>query len=127
MPRCLSMVLAAAALAVPALACAQVTRTLPVNSLRGEVAFGQPPEVLLNGQPMRLAPGARIRDPQGMVQLSGALAGQKLKVNYTVDPYGLLFNVWILRPEELAKRWPSTPKEAATWTYDPINFTWIKP
>ena len=121
------MALAAAALAVPALTCAQVTRTLPMDSLRGEVAFGQPPEVLLNGQPMRLAPGARIRDPQGMVLLSGSLAGQKLKVNYTVDPYGLLFNVWILHPDELARRWPTTPKEAATWTYDPINFTWIKP
>ena len=127
MPRCLSTALALAALAVPALTCAQVTRTLPMDSLRGEVTFGQPPEVLLNGQPMRLAPGARIRDAQNMVVLSGALAGQKLKVNYTVDPYGLLFNVWILHPEELARRWPATPKEAATWTYDPINFTWIKP
>ena len=127
MPRCLSMALAAAALAVPVLSCAQVARTMPMDSLRGEVTFGQPPEVLLNGQPMRLAPGARIRDPQNMLVLSGALVGQKLKVNYTVDPYGLLFNVWILRADELAKRWPSTPKEAATWTYDPINFAWIKP
>lgn len=127
MPRCLSMALAAAALAVPALACAQFTRTLPTDSLRGEVTFGQPPEVLLNGQPMRLAPGARIRDAQNMLALSGTLMGQKHKVNYTVDSYGLLFNVWILRADELARRWPSTPNEAATWTYDPINFAWIKP
>ena len=127
MPRCLSMALAAAALAVPALTCAQIMRTLPTNSLRGEVTFGQPPEVLLNGQPMRLAPGARIRDPQNMLALSGTLIGQKLKVNYTLDSYGLLFNVWILRPDELAKRWPSTSEQAATWTYDPINFAWIKP
>jgi hypothetical protein len=121
------MTLAAAALVVPALTCAQVSRAMPMDSLRGEVTFGQPPEVLLNGEPMRLAPGARIRDHQNMLVLSGALAGQKLKVNYTLDSYGLLFNVWILRPDELAKRWPSTPKEAATWTYDPINFAWIKP
>ncbi len=126
MPRCLTMALATVALALPLVACAQVSRNLPMNSLRGEVTFGQPPEVLLNGQPMRLAPGARIRDHHNMVQLSGTLAGQKHKVNYTVDSYGLLFNVWILRPDELAKRWPSTQNEAATWTYDPINFSWIK-
>lgn len=127
MSRCLSTALAVAALALPALSCAQVTRTLPIDSLRGEVTFGQPPEVMLKGESMRLSPGARIRDTNGMMVLSGSVAGQKLKVNYTLDPYGLLHNVWILTPDELARRWPSNAKEASTWTYDPINFTWIKP
>lgn len=127
MPRCLSMALAALALAVPVLASAQLSRQLPTDSLRGEVAFGQPPEVLVNGQPARLAPGARIRDANNMLVLSGSVAGQKLKVNYTVDQYGLLFNVWVLRADELAQRWPSTAQEAATWSYDPLLQTWIKP
>lgn len=127
MPRCLSMALAAVAMAVPVLACAQAQRALPQNSLRGVAEFGQPPEVRLNGQAVRLAPGARIRGVNNMLVLSGALAGQKLKVNYTVDTYGLLFNVWILQEGELAKRWPTNAKEAATWTYDPLTFNWIKP
>ncbi|HYR25757.1 MAG TPA: hypothetical protein VEQ09_08000 [Aquabacterium sp.] len=127
MPRCLSLALAALAIATPALVSAQAARALPIDSLRGEVEFGQPPEVALNGQAAQLAPGARIRDTNNMLALSGSLVGQKLKVNYTVDQYGLLFNVWILRSDEIAQRWPKNAEEAATWTFDPITYTWIKP
>ena len=126
MPRCLSMALATMALAMPVLASAQIARALPLNSLRGEVTFGQPPEVTLNGTAMRLAPGARIRDTNNMLVLSGTLAGQKLKVNYTLDPYGLLFNVWVLRSDEIARLWPTTAEEAAKWTFNPLTSTWTK-
>ena len=131
MPRCLTSVMAALALAVPALVStqvhAQIVRPIPLKSLRGEMVFGAPPEVVLNGQLVRLAPGARIKDANNMIILSGALTGQKLTANYSVDSYGLLVDVWLLRDDEIARPWPRTPEEAAKWSYDPVNHAWIKP
>ena len=138
MPRCLTTVMAALALAAPALVFAQSATSasqfvpgraipLPTQSLRGEVVFGQPPEVTLNGAPARLAPGARIRDMDNRLALSGNLAGQKFTVNYTVDTYGLLMNVWLLNADEAKQLWPTTPKEAASWSYDPVSHMWAKP
>ncbi|GEM_PF-694804 len=105
----------------------QLTRVLPTTSLRGEILFSQPPEVVLNGKnAARLAPGARIRGENNMLVMWGMLIGKKIKVNYTTDNYGLLMDVWILRPDELAQLWPSTAAEASKWTYDPIKKTWSK-
>jgi hypothetical protein len=100
---------------------------IPANSLRGEIVFSQPPDVTLNGQAARLAPGARIRDTQNLLVLSGNLIGQKWKVNYTVDTYGLLMGVWLLTANEAAQLWPKTAQEAATWAFDPVTRTWAKP
>jgi hypothetical protein len=127
MLRCHMKAMAALALALPLLAMAQIVRPLPTSSLRGEITFGQPPEVLLNGKAARLAPGARIRGLNNMLVLSGALVGQKLQTNFILGNDGLLMNVWLLTPEEIAQTWPKTPTEAATWTFDPISKTWIKP
>lgn len=140
MPRCLKTVTARLAVAMPLLmplmmslpasqAHAQADRAIPVpvQSLRGEVVFGQPPEVTLNGKPARLAPGVRIKGPDNLIVMSGALAGRKLTVNYVADTYGLLMNIWLLTPLELKQPWPKTPEEAAKWTYDPIAHVWVKP
>ncbi|HET8695618.1 MAG TPA: hypothetical protein VFM33_13170 [Aquabacterium sp.] len=128
MHRCLRA-LAALALAVPVLAQAQniTQRQFPANSLRGELIVTQPPEALLNGQPVRLAPGARIRGGDNLLVLSGAIQGQKYPVIYTIDTYGLLINVWLLREDEAGKLWPKTAQEAASWTFDPVAQTWTKP
>ena len=104
----------------------QLSRTFPTTALRGELVLTQPPEVKLNGKDARLAPGARIRGENNMLVMWGMLIGKKVKVNYTIDTYGLLMDVWILRPDELAQRWPATPAEAAKWTYDPLTKTWSK-
>ena len=100
----------AACLCAPALA--QVQRAFPQNALRGAIVIGVAPEIQLNGAPARLAPGARIRDANNMA----------------VVPSGLIMDVWVLNPAELAnKTWPTTPAEAATWQFNPGNQTWIKP
>ena len=129
MPRCLMTVMAALALAAPVLATAQTTRAIPVpvQSLRAEIVFGQPPEVTVNGTAARLAPGARIRDAGNLLVLSGNLTGQKRVANYTVDTYGLVMNVWLLNADEAKQPWPKTAAEAAAWTYDPVSHTWTKP
>jgi hypothetical protein len=105
-----------------------VQRNFPATALRGEITFGQPPEVLVNGLPARLAPGIRIRGLNNLLVMSGTLIGQKAVVNYTVDPLGLVLDVWILTDTERAKQpWPTTAKEAQSWAFDPIAQVWKKP
>lgn len=58
------------------------------------------PDVELDGQVDRLAPGARIRSEQNMLVMAGGIVGQKYLVNYTRDAAGLLREVWILTPGE---------------------------
>lgn len=120
--------LAALGLSFAAAVPAQTSRPFPANALRGWLVVVQPPEVQLNGQPARLAPGSRIRGADNMVHLSGALVGYKLLVHYTLEPSGLLQDVWILTPEEAERRpWPATPDEARRWQFNPAAQTWTKP
>ena len=120
---------AAAAFCIAAPATAQpFQRTFPQDALRGALTIINPPEVVLNGAPARLAPAARIRTQRNLIELSGALVGAKLLVHYTVDSTGLVKDVWILTPEEAARRpWPTTPLEAKTWIFDWQSQTWTKP
>jgi hypothetical protein len=123
-----ALVLGVIAAGFAALAPAQVQRVFPQTALRGELVITHPPEAMLNGNPVRLAPGARIRDARNAQVLSGTLVGAPLLVHYTVDPVGLVHDVWILRPEEAAKRpWPTTRREAAEWRFDPAAQVWSKP
>lgn len=130
MLRCVMPVVLAGLLLATALpAHAQVQRNFPATALRGELRVTQPPEVLLNGAPARLAPGARIRDTQNMMVMSGALAGgSPLVVNYTLDTQGGVLDVWLLTERERARQpWPRTPAQARTWVFDPAAQTWSRP
>jgi hypothetical protein len=107
---------------------AQVQRVFPQNALRGALVIGDPPEATLNGDPARLAPGVRIRGATNMLVMSGALSGARLLVNYTLDTSGLVKDVWILTPDEAARRpWPTTQKQADEWLFDPVAQTWTRP
>ena len=129
MHRCLLTASVALTLAVPVLASAQmqIQRNFPANALRGELVVGVPPEITINGKDARLAPGSRIRGTNQMLVMSGAITGQKLIVNYTVEQYGMVQDVWVLRRDEIKNLWPKTPAEAAAWSFDPIGQTWTKP
>jgi hypothetical protein len=122
------------ATALTALAClvapaaAQVQRAFPQNALRGAIVIGVAPDIQVNGQPARLAPGARIRDQNNMMIVPSALTGGRYLVNYNVDTSGLVKEVWILRPEEAAVQpWPTTPAQAGAWSFDPAGQVWTKP
>lgn len=115
------------ALAASCVAHAQTHRNFPATALRGELQITQFPDALLNGRPARLAPGARIKNDNNLWVPPAGLAGQKLTVNYTVESSGLILDVWVLNPAELAnKTWPRTPAEAAAWQFSPGDQTWIK-
>jgi hypothetical protein len=62
-----------------------------------------PPDITLNGEPARLSPGARIRNVNNLLVLSGSLAGQTLPTVYRRDAAGLVHEVWLLTPDEYRK------------------------
>ena len=104
---------------------AQTTRQFTAQTLRGSLQIQAAPNVLLNGQPARLAPGSRIRGTDNLLVFPGSITGQALVVNYTVDGDGLIRDVWVLNEAELAnKRWPTTPAQAAQWRFDFATQTW---
>jgi hypothetical protein len=117
---------ALAYLAAPA--AAQVQRAFPQSALRGAIVIGVAPDILLNDQRARLAPGARIRDQNNMMVVPSALTGGRYLVNYNIDTSGLVKEVWILRPEEASiQPWPTTPEQAGAWIFDPVGQVWTKP
>jgi len=93
-------------LAPAALAQTPEPRPFPPKAQRGVMVMAQPPELYINDQPERLSPGARIRGPNNMLVMSGALVGQKLLVHYVREPLGLIHDVWILTEAEAAKELP---------------------
>lgn len=115
----------------PAAAHAQATRPVPIpaNTLRGEITFGLPPEIVLNGKvATRLSPASRIRGQSNTLVMSGTLGGQTHVVNYNVDGQsGLIQDVWLLTAQEASRNWPTTPEEASTWVFDPISQSWSQP
>jgi hypothetical protein len=109
---------------------AQLVRKFPSNALRGVIIFTQPPNVLLNGDPARLAPGVRIHGSDNMSKLPGSQTDtDKVTVNYTIEgTSGAIKEIWILRPDEASnKPWPRTLKESRTWTFNASAQTWTKP
>jgi hypothetical protein len=107
---------------------AHAQRIFSANALRGELVVKAPPEALLNGKPVRLAPGSRIRNGQNMIQVSASVLEQRLVVNYTLDGFGQVHDVWILTEEEARRQpWPRTLEEAREWRFDPTLQRWAKP
>ncbi len=128
MNRCAAVAatLCVAALALPA--AAQAPRKFTAQTLRGELIVTNPPEVLLNRQPARLAPGARIRGVDNLLMMSGALVGLSAVVHYTFDMQGSLLDIWVLNPAERSLNpWPVSPQQAASWAFNPDTQTWSRP
>ncbi len=125
--RALTVALTVAATVIALPAWAQTSRPFPANALRGTLEITLPPLVLLNGSPARLSPGSRIRGADNLVQMSGSLVGQTLIVNYTVEPQGMLHDVWVLTPDEAAKKpWPTSAEQALRWQFNPSAQTWTR-
>ena len=124
--RCVLPVVCAVVVSLPA--AAQNIRNFNDKALRGEITFQQPPNVLLNHTPARLAPGVRIRGEDNLLKMSATLAGQSRVVNYALDLNGQLLDVWVLTPQERARDpWPTTPAQAQTWSFDVNAQRWTKP
>ena len=75
-------------------------RQFPAAARRATLQVTQPPEVLINGTPARLSPGARIRGSNNLLVMSASLVGMTVLVNYLRDTQGLIHEVWILSAAE---------------------------
>ena len=101
----LSLSLLGALTVLPALSHAQTAlqpgeREFPAKAMRGSLQVIAPPNVLLNGQPARLSPGARIKGTTNTLVMSASLVGSNVLVNYVRDMQGLIHEVWILTAQE---------------------------
>ena len=75
---------------------------IPVKAKRADITFNGTAEILVDGKPQRLAPGARITDRNSMLALPGTLKGTA-KTKYTLeDTTGMVMLVWILTEREIA-------------------------
>jgi len=121
--------LLATVLVASAPAFAQVARSFPADTLRGDLQVQAFPEVLLNSKPARMAPGAVIRGENNLMQLPGELTGKRVLVHYRMEETsGLIRDVWILNAPERANRvWPNSRQQAALWKFDVATQTWSKP
>ena len=88
-----------------------LVREFPAAAQRGTLEVTLPPDVLLNGQTERLSPGARIKNTNNTIVMSGSLVGQQVVVNYRRDPQGLIHEVWILSEAEAQLKRPGS----STW------------
>jgi hypothetical protein len=85
---------------------AMPVRPFPPKALLGEMQVIQAPEVLIDGKPARLSPGARIRGADNMLTLSASITGQIHTVKYLRESHGLIHEVWILNPAEIQASLP---------------------
>ncbi|MGZ5847371.1 MAG: hypothetical protein ACXWJJ_07830, partial [Ramlibacter sp.] len=100
-------------LSVASVALAQgIVREAPADVRPARMAVDAPPAITLDGKPDRLSPGARIRDVQNMLVLSGNLAGQAVPVVYRRDGAGLVHEVWLLTEDEYARVAPAADGSA---------------
>ncbi len=89
-------------LLLPALAAAQL-RTLPEDAKRGNIQHVTETLVSIDGQEMRLAPGATIRNQQNLIIVPTALPREGAEAQYLLDGNGQISRVWLLTPEEAAR------------------------
>jgi hypothetical protein len=100
------VLLAMGLMALGATAHAQaLPRNFPEIALRGTMVVTQPPWITMDGNTAQLSPGARIKNVNNTLVLSGSLLGQELVVNYTING-GLVHEVWILDQREAALERP---------------------
>ncbi|MFC5520438.1 hypothetical protein [Polaromonas jejuensis] len=83
-------------------------RQFPKAALRGEMVMLAPPMISMDGKADRLSVGARIRDTEDRLVLSGPLVNQTLVVNYVRDNTGQVHEVWILNGEEARQKRPGS-------------------
>jgi hypothetical protein len=87
-------------LLVPAGAIAQM-RQIPDAAKRGNIVHIEGPIVEINGEKMRLSPGAQIRSRDNLFIVPMSLPPGAL-VKYTLDGLGQIHRVWVLTPQEAA-------------------------
>jgi hypothetical protein len=102
----LSALIASLCFLVAAGGAAAQMRSLPSDTERGTIRHVQGSEVSVNGRPMRLAPGAAIRNQENLIIVPTALPAEGALAEYVLDGEGMIFRVWLLTGEEASRERP---------------------
>lgn len=73
----------------------QVVRRIPADAPHGRFTALQLPWVAIDGQPLRLAPGARIFNTNNLT-VTPNLVAAGTPVRYELDAQGLVRTIWIV-------------------------------
>ena len=100
-----TLILAALAmLAVCSMSLAQgLSRNIPDEAKRATIRYAQDMIVTLNSTPMRLAPGAQVRDRNNYIIVPSALPPDGALAEFMTDADGNVSRVWLLTAEEAAR------------------------
>jgi hypothetical protein len=99
-------------------------RTIPKDAKRGELTHVTQNIVSVDGQQMRLAPGALIYAQNNLTIVPSEVPRNSL-VEYVLDRNGELFKVWILTAAEAAR--PNPNSSGGRWIEEkPITSTPIQ-
>ncbi len=79
-------------------------RPIPPEAKRAYLRHVQEMAVSLDGVPMQLASGAIIRDQKNLIVVPVSIPREGAWADYTVDSNRQVVRVWLLTPEELARR-----------------------
>ena len=89
-------------LSVCTIAALATPRPFPQNAKSGTFSVSLYPTVLINGESIRMAPGAQIIGKKNTIVMPTALMNTQYYVRYTINSQGAVSKIWILTDEELA-------------------------
>ena len=79
-------------------------RNFPEAAVRGTLVMTGQGMAEVNGKALRMAPGMRLLNAENALVMPHTVVGQKLTVNYVVEPStGLLLTAWVLSASEAAQ------------------------
>jgi len=87
-------------------------RTIPKEARRGEITHVTQNIVTIDGQRVKLAPGAQIHAQNNLTIVPSEIPRDSL-VEYTLDRNGDVYRVWILTPSEAAR--PNANSSGGYW------------
>ncbi|MGE0802632.1 MAG: hypothetical protein AB7G13_25745 [Lautropia sp.] len=98
-----ALAVAGALLASPAAPALAQIRPIPETAKLGTLTVGHFPNAVLNGKPVTLGPGARIRDVNNLFVVPSTLKDSSRTVAYATGSLGEIVDVWILSEAEVGQ------------------------
>ncbi|MDF3036952.1 MAG: hypothetical protein K0S28_2226 [Paucimonas sp.] len=78
-------------------------RPFPAGTKRAKMKPALYPQIIVDGKPRVFSVGAKIWNPNNLIEMPNSLGAGMYVINYTENANGEIDRVWILTPEE-AKR-----------------------
>ena len=83
-------------------------RSFPANAMRGKLTPINYAQMVIDGKTYQLSPVVKIYNRDNLIEMSGAIRGSDIIVNYTLDAMGNIERIWILTDTEAALARPSS-------------------